>query len=229
MSHTWIPPVTDRTQSDVDSAKAQLASWAETIKNGGSVTMGDLKGALNYGDINRVGNDLLYLSENNYYLVNNFSFSKSPGTSWGISSIFASDDMADLLKAATDLKSALVQDYSMTAPDNVNTFEKMNALEAYVYLLKQFEEGSDIRQLFADTFYAGDNTLIDYCGCVISKTIIAVTSPYDSSTGYETIFFGDVCTTHDYTESTGVLNLTVTSAESISYNSSTGVLSVVVP
>lgn len=229
MSHNWITPVTDRSSQDITDAQTQITAWKNTIVAGGSVSMTDLKGTLNFGDINRVGNDLLHISENDYYLVNYFSFTHVPSTSWSMSSVFNTSDLSNLLAAAQELKDAYILDYSMSLPDDVNTYEKMNQLESYVLLLKQFEEGAATRQEYADTFWAGTNALLTDTGFVASKTIIAVISEYNPSTGYETIFFRDECTTHTYDESTGVLDLAISTAESISYEPTTGILSVVMP
>lgn len=229
MSHNWITPVTDRTSQDIEDAKTQITAWKNAIVAGGSVSMTDLKGTLNFGDINRIGNDLLHIIENDYYLVNYFSFTHVPSTSWSMSSVFDTSALSNLLAAAKELKDAYILDYSMALPDDVNTYGKMNQLESYVLKLKQFEEGAAVRQEYADTFWAGANDLVADMGFVVSLVSIAIISEYDSSTGCETIWFGNPCTTHTYDGSTGVLDLAISNATSMAYNLSTGVLTVVLP
>jgi len=55
----WVEPVFDRTQTDVDFAKAQIQIWI-------SQQMGythDLKGCLNLTDINRIEGNIKYLND----------------------------------------------------------------------------------------------------------------------------------------------------------------------
>lgn len=59
----WRNPIFDRTYDDVVAAKAQIAEWIAAIQNGESVATYELKGCLNLSDINRIEENIKFLSE----------------------------------------------------------------------------------------------------------------------------------------------------------------------
>jgi hypothetical protein len=57
---TWIEPIFDRIQADVDFALQQIQRWRDE----GSSDITDLKGCFNVSDMNRIENDIQFLSDN---------------------------------------------------------------------------------------------------------------------------------------------------------------------
>jgi hypothetical protein len=101
----WIYPVFDRTQADVDYAKAKLSEWKEQ----GHPINNALKGCLNLNDINRIENDTQYLSDNLsalYYL------SHIETTSWGIRDL---PDINDVNRIIGNVKKIISSNCSLDA------------------------------------------------------------------------------------------------------------------
>ena len=62
MSVTWIKPVTDRTQDDVEYAKSLLKkTWKTLSESEKEEYLNGLKGCLNLADLERIENNIQFL------------------------------------------------------------------------------------------------------------------------------------------------------------------------
>lgn len=127
---TWIEPVFDRTQEDVEYALKQLAEWRAT----GETNTFDLKGCLNVSDINRIENNIAYLATN---LSSLYYFSTPVTKTWEQTQIPTSDDVDRILNNVRELNEAFYQSpESPPVPDGLFTISQVNDLEENLYQLK---------------------------------------------------------------------------------------------
>ncbi len=127
---TWIEPVFDRTQADVEYAMRQMAEWRAT----GKTNTFDLKGCLNVNDINRIENNIAYLATN---LSSLYYFSVPVTKTWERTQIPTSDDVDRILNNVRELNEAFYQSpESPPVPDGLFTISQVNDLEENLYQLK---------------------------------------------------------------------------------------------
>ena len=95
---TWIEPVSDRTQEDVDFAIQKISEWIAGDIAHNPLLVHDLKGCLNVSDINRMENDVKYLSEK----LNGYAYSVSTTSkSWDKSGLPNETDISRILLRRT--------------------------------------------------------------------------------------------------------------------------------
>lgn len=126
----WITPIFDRTRADVDYALSKIEEWREN----GSTDVYELKGCLNVSDINRIENNILYLSDN---LSKLYYFPHAVVRSWDSKGL---PDMGDVQRIIGNvLKIIAAYTQSSDAPDvpgTMLTFEQINDIEKNLYLIK---------------------------------------------------------------------------------------------
>ena len=127
---TWIEPVFDRTQADVEYALKRLAEWRAT----GKTNTFDLKGCLNVNDINRIENNIAYLATN---LSSLYYFSVPVTKTWEQTQIPTADDVNRILNNVRELNEAFYQSpEAPSVPDGLFTISQVNDLEENLYHLK---------------------------------------------------------------------------------------------
>ena len=130
---SWINPVYDRTQSDVDYAKGQIRRF----KANGGITDGiNLKGCLNDSDINRIENNSRYLCDE---LVRLYYFCDIPTThTWSIWSVPNNQQIDRIINNIKKLQSAYyTPENSPELPKTISHYEDANFIEKCLYLLKE--------------------------------------------------------------------------------------------
>lgn len=146
----WISPIYDRTQADVDFAISKIAEWRDS----GSTDVYDLKGCLNVSDINRIENNIQFLSDKLsalYYCpnVNCKSWDKSglPNT-------------ADVNRIIGNLQKTINAFYrgesAPDVPDNMLTYTQINAIEENLYSIKNILDEMTLLFRECGTFNCGE-------------------------------------------------------------------------
>ena len=126
----WQEPVWNRTQADVDFALKKIKEWKE---NGGR-TAYDLKGCLNVSDLNRIENNLKYLSE----MMVQYRYSRGVSTrKWIGSDIPTESDIKRILGAVESLVQGFHKhENAPDIPSSLRTYEDLNAVEKNLYFIK---------------------------------------------------------------------------------------------
>jgi hypothetical protein len=163
MSFDFTTLVTDRTAADV--------KWWETLRNKGFINMtdaersewlaGNMKGAYNKDDLNRVGEALNYLrdrlTEANYITYQTNFTAK---TNWTITSIPTADDLTYYLKCVSNIREAMAQfETTPHAPTDTGALD--------------YEEANNIEKILIDVETLINNMLAArlYCGDVFAGEI----------------------------------------------------------
>lgn len=146
----WITPIFDRTQADVSFAIAKIEEWRER----GSTDIYELKGCLNVSDINRIENDIQYLSDN---LSRLYYFPHTISKEWGTSGLPDESDINRIIGNVRNIISAYAQLGSAPeVPDTMLTFEQINNIEENLYLVKEILESMIPSFRSCGTFECGE-------------------------------------------------------------------------
>ena len=163
MSFDITTLITDRTSADVKR-------W-EYLRNKGFANMtdaeraewlaGDMKGAYNKGDLNRVGEALNYLRDrllSASYITYQTNFTAK--TNWTVTSIPTAADLTHYLQCVANIRDAMAQ-YATTPPTPTDT----GALS--------YTEANNIEQILIDIETLINNMLAarHYCGDVFAGEI----------------------------------------------------------
>ena len=148
----WTNPVYDRTQEDVDYAKTQIAYF----KANGGITDGiNLKGCLNYTDVNRIEYNTYYLAD---LLISLYYFNTiSRHRAWRMGNIFDNTHVNRVINNVAILQSAYhTPTGSPDLPTTLTHYEQVNSVEKCLYLLKEMIDNmvSSFRE--CGTFYCGE-------------------------------------------------------------------------
>lgn len=127
----WITPIFDRTITDVELAIKTINDWKES----GNVSMHDLKGCLNYTDLNRIENNVQYLSET----IVSLGYKHGTQTrKWTRGDIPTAQD---ILRISNNIKAMINAFCQMpSAPpltDDLSTYNSINSVEENLYLLRE--------------------------------------------------------------------------------------------
>ncbi len=127
----WQEPIFDRTKADVDFALAKLEEW----KREDNPTIYKLKGCLNMDDLNRIENNVKYLSEQ----LNNYAYDNEiDHKNWVLTDTVTKENVDRLLNNASNLVSAYYQiTGSPGVPSNIVTFLEVNNLEKILFDMKE--------------------------------------------------------------------------------------------
>lgn len=126
----WTPAVYDRTQGDVDFALSKIAEWKAT----GYTDTYELKGCLNVSDINRIENNIQYLSDNLSAL---YYFPHTVSKTWDMSGLPNIDDVNRIIGNIKKIISAYYR-YSLAPelPETMLRFEHINDIERNLHYLR---------------------------------------------------------------------------------------------
>ena len=147
--YTWIEPVTDRTQADVDYAKELLGkTWHELCDDQKNEYIGGLKGSLNRSDLERIENNIQILLD--VLEINSKSYVEKvpefPNTTYY-------DKMHENVEAIRS-RHAVHTDTPATPELPFNTWNKINAIEKI--LADVYEIANSQFYYYSDEIYAGD-------------------------------------------------------------------------
>lgn len=127
---SWVEPIFDRTQRDVDFAIAQISEW----KKNGFTTTAELKGCLNTTDMNRIESNIQFLSDQ---LTSLYYFSTVDTKTWNRSMLPTVTEVERIIGNIRELIGAYFQDKSAPAvPETMLTYEQVNHVEENLHLIK---------------------------------------------------------------------------------------------
>ena len=135
---TWTSPVFDRTQEDVDIAIKTIEEWINTDIAGKLFVLYDLKGCLNVSDINRIENNMAYLAET---LISHGYYPNVVTKTWTNSGIPTQNDIERIIKNLRELlNSFYVSRKAPTVPNDLLSYEEVNAIEKNLFIIKELIE-----------------------------------------------------------------------------------------
>ena len=146
----WIPVITDRTQADVDKAKTYKNKvWSALSNDEKTEWLSGLKGAYNASDLNRVGQNINYITSQLHeygYLAE-----IAPKIDWKIADIPSEAKMAKYLSDVSLAKEAFHGTIIIPATMNGLNYDGANNIE------KLLEEVStNISNMIAEFYYSGE-------------------------------------------------------------------------
>lgn len=123
----WIEPVIDRDLYDIEYARNIINNWTSGEIEG-------LKGCLNYSDLNRIENNIEFLSDrlNEYYYINNISERKI----WVEAELFDIDNINRILNDILELLTSF--NYEIQIPDSMLHYEEINTIEEILYIINEY-------------------------------------------------------------------------------------------
>lgn len=129
---TWVKPVFDRTQEDVDFAIAQIAEWRKGYDIG---SVKDLKGCLSHFDLYAIETNIAYISEN----LNELGYEHFVSTKkWTKNDVPTEEDIKRILGNIDTIISVFHSPTNAPAlPLKMTHFTEINAIEENLYLLKE--------------------------------------------------------------------------------------------
>ena len=150
---TLLSLITDRTQQDVDRVE-ELAEkgWAAMTEQERAEWLGEMKGAYNASDMNRVGEAITYVAGR----FNGFGYNiqVSPKTDWTVEDIPTASQMADYLSYVKNLRNAVpVMDDTPAAPTDMDGLTHQEANDIEQILL---DVDALISNIAAAWYYSGD-------------------------------------------------------------------------
>lgn len=126
----WMTPVVNRTQADVDYALSKLSEW----KNNTYGDIEELKGCLNVSDINRIENNIQYLSDK---LSEYYYFPHAVTKRWTESDL---PDITDISRIIGNVEKIIEAFHQHTlapdVPDSMVNFEQINSIEKNIALIR---------------------------------------------------------------------------------------------
>lgn len=147
---TWTTPVFDRTQADVDAAIRQIVDW----KANGFTTTVELKGCMNTSDINRIENNIQFLSDT---LTSLYYFSEVDTKTWNRSMLPTISEIERILRnMKTLIDSYYKEDGSPDLPATMLSFEDINSIERNLYLIKEMIDSMQASYRQCGTFQCGE-------------------------------------------------------------------------
>lgn len=154
----WITPVTDRTQEDVEFAITKIAEWIAGNITHNPLVVYDLKGCLNVSDINRIENNIEYLSKN----LTKMGYTPSVvSKSWEMSGIPNERDIFRILANVRAIISAFYQqDSAPNVPSTILRYEDANDIEKNLELIKELLDCMVSSFRKSNTFKAGSRTFL---------------------------------------------------------------------
>lgn len=144
----WETPIFDRTQADIDFARQKIREW----KSSGDRNTTNLKGCFNVSDINRIENNIQFLSDN---LSELYYFSTVTTKTWDKSGLPTVDDINRLIQNTLTIISSICED-TPELPTTLLTIEDVNCLELNINKLKMILDNMTASFLECDTFECGE-------------------------------------------------------------------------
>lgn len=122
----WKEPIYDRTQADIDYAKAQLAANINNV---------DYKGCFNVKDVSRIEDNSKYLSDT---LNKLYYFNLVDTRTYNQSTVLAVSNIERIINNVRVLWSKYyTPNGALSLPTTLLTYEQVNALEKNQYLIKE--------------------------------------------------------------------------------------------
>lgn len=142
----WVSPVRDRTQSDVDFAKEQLALGNNTA---------DFKGCLNYTDLTRIENNTRYIADR----LNVLKYTNTIETkSWTIQGIPDITAITRIINNVSEIMDAYYRpDDAPDLPDTLLTYTQVNDVEQILYMIKHLVDEEENAFRYCGTFNCGED------------------------------------------------------------------------
>ena len=155
---TWITPVFDRTQDDVEFAIQTISKWIAADITGTPRVVYDLKGCLNVSDINRIEGNIEYLSER---LMDCYYTPDTTTKSWTSAGMPNERDMNRILYNVRALITAYYQqENAPEVPTSLMGYEDINAVEKNLSLIKELLDAMVASFKSSGTFYSGSTTFL---------------------------------------------------------------------
>lgn len=163
--NTWIEPIFNRTQSDVQEAK-QLTQriltegWDSLETSEQTFYLGDMIGTLNYITLNRIENNIEYIHQ---YLVTLgfYEYSDTYKKNWTYSDLPITSNFERILG---NLAHVVSENYltDSTAPSNLNapTFDQINTIEKLLQELKDMYETIPQSYKYCGTFNSNQTLVL---------------------------------------------------------------------
>ena len=142
----WQAPVYDRTQADVEYAKQQLALGNNKV---------EYKGCFNATDVNRIENNIQYLSDrlNELYYDNSLVTERD----WTKESIMIASNISRIINNVSVLMNAYhTPSGADKPPETLLTYEQANALERNIFLIKVMLDNMIALFRECGTFWCGE-------------------------------------------------------------------------
>ncbi len=148
----WSEPIFDRTKEDVDFALRKLEEW----KREDNPTVYKLKGCLNVDDLNRIEDNIKYLSEK----LNNYAYENEVDhKNWVINETVTKVSVDRLLNNASKLVNAYHQlSGSPSVPSQILTFLQVNNLEKILFDIKKAVNDMESSFKICGSFVSGQNS-----------------------------------------------------------------------
>ena len=129
----WLDPVFDRTEADVNFAKEQIALWRNKLEPVSDSYA--LKGCLNISDINRIEENVQYLSD----VLNELGYPQGAYTKrWGKDNLPNVGDVRRILFNVELLLDAYYKTPGApSVPGSMSAYTDINAIEENLYNIKQ--------------------------------------------------------------------------------------------
>ena len=122
----WQNPIFDRTQGDVDYAKAQLKQNINNV---------NLKGCLNASDLNRIESNVRYLADTLTSLL--YFVSVTTNVAWDVTSLPTVSQINRIISNVNTLWTKYYKPTdSVDLPDTLLSFEDVNDVEKNLHLLR---------------------------------------------------------------------------------------------
>lgn len=155
---SWIDPVYDRTQADVDFALLKISEWIAGDVSGDSCAVYDLKGCLNVFDINRIEENIKYLADR---LTEYYYKPDTTSKSWTKADLPNASDIARILYNVTALRNAFVVPTDAPAvPEHMLGYEEVNAVEKNLDLIRKMLDVLTASFKKSGTFYSGSTLVL---------------------------------------------------------------------
>lgn len=141
----WITPVYDRTQSDVDYAKLQLAKNINDV---------EYKGCFNSSDINRIEGNARYLAD---ILISLYYFNNVSTSTWNSESLPYKEHIDRIINNIGELwgRWDKPQD-AEDLPVSLLNYEQVNTVEKNLFLLKEMLGDMESYFIECGTFNCGE-------------------------------------------------------------------------
>ena len=148
----WITPVYDRTVADVEYALTKIQEWKEV----GATNTSDLKGCFNLSDMNRIENNIKYLSDtltDLYYFPTESVVTKT----WDRTGLPTVTDINRLIQGIRIIISSYYPPTNAPElPTTLISIEDVNSIERNLYRIKVILDNMLLSIRECDTFYCGE-------------------------------------------------------------------------
>lgn len=131
----WVEPIFDRTQEDVEFAIKKIAEWVAADISGRPIVTYNLKGCLNMADINRIEDNIKYLSEKlSEYGYSSYLVAKK----WSMSDMPTAKDITRITSNVNELIASYYKPIgAVEVSASMLNYTEINTLEKNLYLIQR--------------------------------------------------------------------------------------------